>query len=496
MGTFWFSRDFSQYEAAMREGARQSSWLIQDHFSAEAHTPALMYVLYVAAGKFAALVGAPAHAVFSTLEWLGRGAILLATYAFASTFLADRRQRRLAVVLSLGTLGLDALVAPLHMVFEGLGLHALANLLPDAINPYLEVSSFGVVLSAPHLMFGLALTLVCAPIYVRAINGERLWLAVLAVTVAVLSLVHSFNTPVLVSILVAHALMTGRRAWPAAIVAGAAAAPMVLYSVLVYQADPFWSGTYSAQNLMPAPPPWSLPFDFGLVLLMAPLAWPSVRRWPPERRWLVLLWVGLGLAWMYAPVAYQRRFAFGVQPGLAVLAAAGLIRLSAWLRSDRVGGVRRRLVTYSVLVAAVSTSLLVYVSLLASAVMNKPAPVYLWSRPEATAAAWLGQHSSAEDVVLASTEFANPLGGAIDGRVVHGHIVATLHSPQKEAMVHRFYAADATGEERLDIIRQSRATIVALGPQERALGAMQLTADLGLALVYDGDGVQFFRVVP
>ena len=57
LGTFWFSRDFSQYAAAMREGARQSSWLIHDHFSAEPHTAALMYPLYVAAGKFAAVFG-------------------------------------------------------------------------------------------------------------------------------------------------------------------------------------------------------------------------------------------------------------------------------------------------------------------------------------------------------------------------------------------------------------------------------------------------------
>ena len=50
-GTFWFGKDFSQYAAAMREGARQSGWLIHDHFSAEPHAAALMYPLYVTAGK-------------------------------------------------------------------------------------------------------------------------------------------------------------------------------------------------------------------------------------------------------------------------------------------------------------------------------------------------------------------------------------------------------------------------------------------------------------
>src|SRR5207248_11130887 len=86
VGTFWFVRDFSQYAAAMREGARQSGWLIHDHFSVEPHSAALMYPLYVAAGKFAALVGLSDFVVFALLEWLGRFALLGATYLFASTF--------------------------------------------------------------------------------------------------------------------------------------------------------------------------------------------------------------------------------------------------------------------------------------------------------------------------------------------------------------------------------------------------------------------------
>ena len=202
--------------------------------------------------------------------------------------------------------------------------HAAAAWLPDTINPYLEMSSFGVLLSAPHLMLGLALTLVCAPLYVRAVEGRWFWVALLGAAILGLTLVHPFNAPMLVSVLVVHAALTGRRAWPAAVVAALAAAPTALYSLLLFQFDPFWSGTYGVQNLMPAPPPWSLPLDFGLVLLAAPLAWPVVRRWPAERRRLLLLWVGFGLLWMYAPVPYQRRFAFGVQPALAVLGAVGL----------------------------------------------------------------------------------------------------------------------------------------------------------------------------
>jgi hypothetical protein len=494
IGTFWFVRDFSQYQAAMREGAYGTGWLIHDHFSAEPHAAALMYPLYVGAGKLAATLGTSDFAVFAALEWLGRLSVLLAVYVFAATFVQKSAQRKLAVALALGTLGLDTIAALARAGLDGLGAHAVASLLPDTINPYLEVSSFGALLSAPHLMFGLALTLLCAPLYLQAVKRSGWWLALLGVTVLTLSLVHSFNTPVVASVLVVHAALTGRRAWPAALVAGLAAAPMALYSLVLYQTDPFWSGTYSQQNLMPSPAPWLLPLDFGVVLLAAPLAWRTVRRWPSERRRLILLWIGAGLLWMYAPVPYQRRFAFGVQPALSVLAAIGLLELHGWMAARHVARWRVRLVNYSIVVAALSTSLLVYFALLDSAVTNKPAEVYLWTRAEAAAGTWLSTHSTASDVVLASTEFANPLAGVIDGRVVHGHIVATLHSDAKAALVREFFSAGVTPERRAQILSETGATVVALGPRERELGATELTGVPNLTEVYDQDGVQLFRV--
>lgn len=496
IGTFWFARDFSQYQAAMRQGAQHAGWLLTDQFSAEPHAPALMYVLYVALGKLGAATGVSALALFAVCEWLGRAAILASVYWLTATFIPRGGPRLLAVALALGTLGLDAWLIPIRLLLPLVGLGGVADLLPDTVNPYLEVSSFGVLLSAPHLMFGLALTLACVPLYLRAIERPGVArVATLGGAVLLLSLVHSFNTPVLASVLLVHAAWTGRRAWPAAVMAGAAAAPMGLYSLLLYARDPFWSGTYSVQNLMPAPAPWTLPFDYGLVLIAAPLAWSVVRTWSSDRRRLALVWIVGGLLWMYAPVPYQRRFGFGVQPMLAILAAIGLIVAHQWVARRGWGAIRRRALTYSVVLAATSTSVLVYLALIASAMTNKPVEVYLWTTSEATAADWLAQHSSASDVILASTELANPLVGVIDGRVVHGHIVATLRSDAKKALVERFFSVDATSAERTALLRQSGATLVAFGPYERALGASSLDDVSALERVYDRDGVSVYRVL-
>lgn len=506
VGTFWFGRDFSQYQAAMREGARSTSWLIRDRFTAEPHQPILMYPLYVALGKLsAALAGTDdlALTLYTGLEWLGRTAVVVALAAFAGTFLAARRARRLALLLALFTLGLAAWALPLRLATTALSLAQPSDPLP-AVNVFLELNSFGVLFAAPHLMLGLALTLLAGPLYLRAAAGRSTrWVLGLNAAVLALGFIHPFNLPVLVSLLLLDSLWRLRRGWTmarpavlAALLAGASAAPLGLYNLLLFQADPFWAGTYGAQNEMPSPAPWALPGDLGVVLLAAPLAWAAVRAWQPDTRRFLLLWIALDLAWMYVPVPYQRRFAFGIQPALAVLAAAGLLDAGAWLRRIGWGVRRRRLAAYAVALAALLTPMLTYVALLSSAATNAPVAVYAWTRAEAAAGQWFGANARATDVVLASEPFSNALVGVMDGRVVYGHPVATRESARKALLVKRFYERETPADERAALLRESGATLVVLGPQERQLGGSAATfeAMAGLVRVHESQGVQVYRV--
>jgi hypothetical protein len=61
--------------------------------------------------------------------------------------------------------------------------------------------------------------------------------------------------------------------------------------------------------------------------------------------------------------------------------------------------------------------------------------------------------------------------------------------------VRRFYAADASSEERRQILHDCGATVVALGPHERALGTTGLQDQPELVPIYDQDGVAWFRVI-
>src|SRR2546421_5208388 len=82
LGTVWFVNDFAQYESAMRQGATQASWLIQDPFTAEPHQPTLMFPLYVGIGKLAAALHVPPDGLERLTEVVARALLVLALWRF------------------------------------------------------------------------------------------------------------------------------------------------------------------------------------------------------------------------------------------------------------------------------------------------------------------------------------------------------------------------------------------------------------------------------
>src|SRR5207302_10020725 len=96
LGTAWFINDFAQYESAMRQGAEQSGWRIHDVFTAEPHSAALMFPLYVGLGKLAAASGLPPITLEHVVEILARGILILALWRFCRAFASGRTAARWA----------------------------------------------------------------------------------------------------------------------------------------------------------------------------------------------------------------------------------------------------------------------------------------------------------------------------------------------------------------------------------------------------------------
>jgi hypothetical protein len=469
IGSFWYPGDFPVYLAAMDQGARSGSWLIHDRFTPEPHQPIFMFPVYVGIGKLAALLHVAPMLVYYVGEIVSRIGLLMALYLYAAAFLPTIGQRRLALGLMIvGTnLGLwgALLLQPLYA--------AQSESAALALGAELEVMTLGVFLAPLHLMLGLACTLLAIVAYAAAAEPGATWrpYAGLAAAVLGLALVHPFNLPVVLGLFgldTALRWLRGRR-WPwrpvlATALAGGMALPLLLYNYWAFRIEPFWSVVYGNQNTVPSPALPRLLMDYGFVLLFAPLA---LRAWPRprgDRQWLAVLTGALLLLALYAPVPFQRRLAFGVQPALAVLGAAGL----AWWAARLSGRGRRRL-GLAIVALSLPTAAFLYVGAVYSAVANTPLKVYVASREEWQAGEWLAARMTPDDVVLGVEKTGFWLAALVPGRVWLGHDGITYDVPGKRAVIDE--VLHSTPGEAARILGDHGIRYLFYGPRERAEGA-------------------------
>jgi hypothetical protein len=243
-----------------------------------------------------------------------------------------------------------------------------------------------------------------------------------------------------------------------ALLACAAAVPVLLPTVSNFAFGSFWAATYSVQNELPSPAPHELLVDLGPTLVLALVGGLLLRaRVAPFG---LLLWLLFALVAMYLPVPYQRRFSFGVQPAIAVMAATTLAWVCTTLTARRVAALR-----LGVVAAASSGTLLVLVSVVSSGFSNAPLPVYRSTRDLDAAAAWLNAQAQPDEVILADWQAMNYLGPRTRARVFGGHPVATLHASDKRLIVATIFAH----ADNPSIASQLGAHWLVSGPDEEML---------------------------
>lgn len=469
LGTAWFVNDFAQYESAIRQGAEQTGWLIHDPFTAEPHSAAFMFPLYVGIGKLSAVSGLPAMALERVVELLARLVLVLAVWRFCLRFASGKHAGRWAFGLALFAGGLELFAAPLGG-YTG--------------NWSYELNGFGLLFAAPHVPLAMAATLELAATSLadmppRATPRSLLRVALLS---AIVTLLHPFHVPVLLAAmglagLVGWAGGQGLMRLAAPAIAGLAALPVLLPTIATFGFDPFWMSTYSAQNVLPSPAPHELIVDLGPTLVLALLGAALLRAGVAP--FGLVLWILLALIAMYLPVPYQRRLSFGIEPSMAVLAANGLAALTA-----RAGARWARTARLATVALSASGTILVLVSVLASSVRNTPLPVYRSTADLDAAADWLNTRASPADVILADWEASNYLAARTPARVVGGHPVATLHPDQKQFEIASVFAHASS----LVVARALGAQWVVYGPAEAGLRGPSMPA------AFQSGAVRVYRV--
>ncbi len=436
------------------------------------------------AESHAALIGA-----FHAFRWLASALLLIAIYRFIAMLIDDPARRFAALTIAAFGGGIGWLLALI-------GAGDLFGSPPaDLYIP--EGFSFQIMFGLPHLALARAALLTGLVMLIDRKNALLAGLCWLLVGVIV-----PFYLAVIYAVLGAYGLLRWlrERRFPRdlARMGGAAAliaAPALVYNAVIFASNPAF-GVWSAQNILPSPPPIHYLFAYAMIgALAVGGAWAARR----DLRWtLPLAWIAIAPILVYLPINVQRRLAEGVVVPLAALAAVGLFH---WLPKQR----RLR----ALIMASLSlTAGFLWIGGLFTAITPRP-PAFI-DPAYAAAFIWLnspsGANAAADDVILSAVPTGNALPAYVRARVYMGHGPETLFWQDKTRTVEAFFRAGLSDVERAALFDPPcpppegglcllPVRYVIAGDNERAFGAESAWSD-GLRRVYDADGVRVYATNP
>lgn len=492
--------DGNSYLGKMRLGA-QGEWDFTIFYTAEWHEGApLLFLPYILPGQISRLFMAETDPALTSLL-LGIfhlmrvvfGLLLIGVlYRFIAVFVRSARVRFLALVIA--TLG---------------GGFGWLLLLVDAVPPEIfipEGFTLQILLGLPHLALARAALLIGLLLVMDSLGRANWWLRALLAGVCwwIVGLAVPFYLVIIYAILGAWglAIWVRRRAFPLSllvrsVVAAGLTLPLFAYNVIVFSTHPIFA-QWSAQNLLPSPPPLHYALTYLPLALLALVGgrWAWTRAAADSRYALLIGWPLIVPVLVYLPINVQRRMAEAVIVPLALLAAVGISllarRWSAWrhIRSQRraYGRVRRL-----ALLGLLPSSLLLLVISYLAALSSQPPIKY----PVAEIAAlnWLNRNSQPGEVVLSTFETGNRIPAYTHLRVYVGHGPETLSAIAKTEIAQRFFSEGLSPQDRALLYEVMRIRYVFYGAEEQQYTASDAPEWAeALQPIYDVDGYVIYAV--
>ena len=473
--------DGNSYLGKMRLGA-QGAWAFSLVYTTEPHASApLLFLPYILPGHIVGLFLEPTDprltpallGTFHLLRVIFGGLLVLVLYRFIAAFM--RRGRFLALVLA--TLGggfgwllfLPGDVPPEFFIPEGFSLQILLGL------PHLA-------LARAALLGGLLLLFAA----LDAPRGERLALLAGGCWLVV-GLAVPFYLVIIYSVLGAWglALWLRQRAFPLrlfrlALIAAGLTLPLFLYNVVVFTTNPAFA-QWSAQNLLPSPPP------LHYVLAYLPLAALAVigARWAWRRTQsayaLLIGWPLIVPVLVYLPLNVQRRMAEAVIVPLAILAAMGIRLLARRYRRVKLAALLALLPSALILIAVA------YIAALSSA------PPVKYPAGQIAALNWLNANGEPGAGVLSVFETGNLIPAYTGLRAYVGHGPETLFAIAKTEQAEQFFAGALSATEQADLLAQVRYVFYGVNERRFAADDAPAWAD-GLREVYRSGAYVIYAV--
>jgi len=510
------ARDLYTYFAWMEQSAR-GHILTMNPFTTEDHGRLLFRPLLVLGGWLARLPGVSPMGAWQLLRLVGGVALLLLAYRWIALFLHGRHERRVAFLVTATSSGIGWLANR-----AGWGWNPTDMWVPESIT-FLSIYHY------PHFAVSLALMLFILIRFHEALLGRSGRSAPAAIPAGIaaffLAWIHPFDV---VSVLAILAAWTAYLAWRGGGEGVSAPTnlrltairtyllivlfivPVVLWQVFLLGHEPVYEmWTRSIHGGSPAP--LSYIAGFGLLLPLAAVG--AIRCFAGRRAGITndrptgnahdhpidggpdssggiplailimpLLWIGVTIILVYAPVGFQRRLVQGVHLPLSLLAGCGITVLLERLRL-RAGRPARALILAPLLLL-LALSNVDRLRLDIADYATGRAPYYL-AREYFDAFQWLRRETSPDDAVLSSIQVGSFIPAFAGNRVFLGHGELTVGAHEKMDQAERFFRGGMSPAAARSFLEFTAARYIFVSPVERASGADWLRTWADASPVYE-----------
>ncbi len=490
--------DGFSYQAKMLQGWN-GSWRFYLPFAAQPGQGGNIFLYYLFLGHLARWLGLPLLVIYHLARCFGAVALLASLWRF------------LKYTSPAGT---DP-TWPFALASLGLGMGWLVFAFGWILSDFWVVEAYPILsmFANPHFPLSLALLLWLLVIPAtpgRSVHLSPARLAVDLLLTVLLGIVTPF--PLVVCLLVlggwllweivdhlrSQAKVTfhtlWRSVWPAD---GAWPAPLVLrLGVVLLGGGPvmihyLWSvyndaalTIWNAQNLTWTPAAWDVVLALSPALLLAAWGAAAVLRDDVRPGRLLVVWLVLGLIFIYLPFDLQRRFMLGLYVPAAGLAGYAV---DSWRRTRP--RLAHRAASLGLALSLPTLGLLLLVSLFGITTRD---PKYYLPRATQQALAWMAAQTPRDALVLAAPETGMLIPAYTGQRVIYGHPYETPDAEVERAAAEQFFQiGQVNGQPAEKFLDQRQVDFIFYGPEERLLGS--LPAGLPLVPVYQSGAVTVYQ---
>lgn len=404
------------------EQAKQGKWIFENLFTTVAQKPSIIRPSYAVIGKSAALFHLSSLDAYQASRVVVSVFFCFVLYLLLVEIFQRPKQRLLAYFIVLTSSGLGWL----------LGRYIEAS--SDAWIP--ESNVFMSLAESPHFILSQALMIVSFLSFLKYLKTKKMIWPVLTIICSLfLAFDHPFDLMTIGPVLFFTGVFSGAALLPTLIISFLSTIG-IIYPLVELKMNPVFASE-QAQGVSYSPSWMSYLSGIGLLF---PLSLTGANIWLHDRKpavKLILLWMGIGVIMVYAPVSFQRRLSEGISIPLGILASMGTFQLYGELRK-RYKKLALPIIGMIVGILMLSSVKLVFNDFQTIGRDSAQNYYYYVSVAEHHGFDWLETHTEKNDVILANWFYGNLIPGTTGRRVYVGHKAQTIEFNEKVAKINTF----------------------------------------------------------